>query len=307
MHLHLGAKPPFDATPGASPGPTVHACASGEEHEQTCAAGAGEARRACGGPSASAGLVEQVTTHTSPASTPAQVLRSLNKDRRLRRMRHCVVAHADATKEQLLHGGHRWYAAFVTLTYAAVDGWKPGHITSYLNLLRNRCSRRGFKIHCQWVSELQERGAPHYHLLIWLPEGEQIPKPDRSGMWDHGSSNIQRARKGVGYLVKYVSKGNNSAFTMPSGMRLFGTCGEAAARFARHRASLPRWLIKQIPAASRAHRVPFAGWVCDDTGEIFSSPYSMRWGYDDAGNAMVEVVKRVIGEAAFAKGRTLNG
>jgi hypothetical protein len=249
----------------------------------------------------SAGLVEQVTTHTAPAGTPAQILRSLNKDRRLRRMRRCVIAHADATKEYVLQGGHRWYAAFVTLTYALVDGWRPEHITAYLNLLRNRCSRRGFKIHFEWVSELQERGAPHYHLLIWLPDGQQIPKPDASGMWTHGTTNIQRARKGVGYLVKYVSKGNNSAYSMPQGMRLFGTGGDAPARLARHRAGLPRWLLAQIPGTSRASRVPFVGWACAETGEVFVSPFAMRWGYDEAGNAVVEVIKRTEGEAAWSR------
>lgn len=216
-------------------------------------------------------------------------------------MKHCVIGHSDATREHLLQGGFRYYAALLTLTYRDVDGYRPEHVTGYLNALRNWVGRRGWKLHYQWVLELQQRGAPHYHALIWIPEGQQIPKPDDSEMWTHGSSNIQRARNAVGYLVKYVSKGNNSAFTMLRGARLFGTGGGAAARLARHRAGLPRWLIEKMPITSRAHREPFAGWVCNETGEIHRSPFGMRWGYDEQGRSIVEVIKRTEGEASWAK------
>lgn len=247
------------------------------------------------------GLVEQVTTHTSPTGTPTQILRSLNKTRRLRRMRACVIAHADATKNIVTQGGFRWFTALVTLTYALIDGYEPEHITAYLNSLRNWASRVGFKIHYQWVMELQQRGAPHYHLLIWIPEGHLMPKPDDSGMWKHGSSNVQRATRGVGYLVKYVSKGDNSLHPMPLGARLFGTGGDALARLARHRAGLPKWLREIIPSGGRAHRQAFAGWVCESTGEIHRSPFVMRWGYDDAGNAIVKVMKRIEEEPSWAR------
>ena len=216
-------------------------------------------------------------------------------------MRKCVIAHADATRDDLQAGGFRYYAAFVTLTYAEVQGYQPEHVTQYLDRLRNWCGRRRVKIHYQWVLELQQRGAPHYHLLIWIPEGFKIPKPDAQGWWSHGSSNIQRALKGAGYLVKYVSKGNNACFSMPRGARLFGTGGAPAAKLARHRAGLPTWLRKKTPATSRAVRVPFEGWMCVETGEMFESPFSMRWGYDEKGQVVITVVERIQGEAAFAK------
>lgn len=300
MHLDLGAKRPVDTKPGAPFGSIACVPVPGRDYGARSLAEAHQA--ATGGRAAGVlppGLVEQVTTHTSTTETPAQILRSLNKTRRLRRMRHAVAAHADATRDSLALGGFRWYAALVTLTYAQLDAYRPEQVTAYLNALRNWCARScngSYKIHFEWVMELQERGAPHYHLLIWIPEGRKIPKPDAQGWWTHGMSNIQRARNGVGYLVKYVSKGNNSCFSMPQGARLFGTGGDAPARLARHRAGLPRWLVAQIPLTSRAHREPFAGWVCDETGEVFRSPFGMRWGYDEHGNAVVVVVKRTEGD-----------
>lgn len=248
----------------------------------------------------SLGFIEQVTTHTSSTGSRAQMLRKLNKSRRLRRMRHCVAAHADSTRDTLTQGGFRYYAAFVTLTYEDVDGYRPEHVTAYLNSLRNLAQREGWKLHYEWVLELQKRGAPHYHLLIWIPEGKMIPKPDH-GMWKHGHSQIARARNGVGYLVKYATKGDNEVHPMPHGARLFGTGGDAAARLARHRAGLPRWLVEKIAVGARAKRIPFVGWMCEATGEIYRSPYVMRWRYDEHGNAVVDVIKYQAGETSFAK------
>ena len=209
-------------------------------------------------------------------------------------MRMGVIAHADATRAVLEEGGHRYYAAFVTLTYALVCGWQPCHVSEYLDRLRKWCARRSVDLHYEWVMELQERGAPHYHIVLWLPHGFKVPKPDDEGWWTHGYSNIKRATRPVGYLVKYVSKGNNSIYTMPRGARLFQTGGHKCAALARHRACLPKWLRDEVPAG-RARRV-IGGWVSVESGEFFPSPWSLRWGYDDRGRAFVTIFKRFSAE-----------
>jgi hypothetical protein len=180
----------------------------------------------------------------------------------------------------------------VTLTYAQRDVWEPRHVSEYLDRLRKWCARRRVKLHYEWVMELQKRGAPHYHIVLWLPEGFKVPKPDTQGWWPHGMSNIKRATRAVGYLVKYVSKGNNRIYAMPSGARLFQTGGDQAAALARHRACLPKWLRECIPQG-RARRV-VGGWMSVDSSEFFASPYRMRWGYDEYGCAFVTIIKRVV-------------
>lgn len=91
-------------------------------------------------------------------------------------------------------GPKRFKPAMVTLTYREVDAFEPLHITKLLKCIRSWLARRGRKLHYVWVAELQQRGALHYHLLIWLPRGLTLPKPDKQGWWPHGSTRIEWAR-----------------------------------------------------------------------------------------------------------------
>lgn len=62
--------------------------------------------------------------------------------------------------------------------------------------------------------------------LAWLPRGVTMPQWDRGNghrcaFWQHGMTNTEKAKAGVGYLMKYLSKlGEFHRF--PRGMRLYG-------------------------------------------------------------------------------------
>lgn len=111
------------------------------------------------------------------------------------------------------------------------------------------------------------------------PRGFRIPKPDQSGLWPHGLTQVKRAYSPVGYVIKYSSKGGLEEHDIPKGARLFGVGGGGdAERLATHRAGLPMWLFARLEPGARARRVARLGWVCSITGEIFSSPFSVTWG-----------------------------
>jgi hypothetical protein len=71
-----------------------------------------------------------------------------------------------------------------------------------------------------WVGELQERGAVHFHILIYAKG--KIPKPDKSRMWNNGSTKIELARTPF-YLLVHTGKEYQKDFDkFPKGMRAFG-------------------------------------------------------------------------------------
>ena len=230
------------------------------------------------------GLVEQVTsqTHFTPeriyAPIQPQRLRelysSLNRERRVRHMRRCVVASAEASRGSFDRGGHRYVGVFVTLTYRPEVQYSPKHVSQYVDRVRKWLVRRGIALRYQWVVELTERGIPHYHCLFWLPHGTRLPKPDSSGAWPHGMSQIQLARKAVGYLVKYASKGTFDTHAFPRGARLFG-CGNQGQdeKHVVSRARLPVWLNKASEPWQVPKRIAHVGFVCRESGEVFHSPY----------------------------------
>jgi hypothetical protein len=81
--------------------------------------------------------------------------------------------------------------AMLTLTYRDIDAFEPRHISQLLKHIRHWLRRRGHRFHYVWVAELQGRGALHYHVLVWLPRGLSLPKPDKQGWWRHGSTRIE--------------------------------------------------------------------------------------------------------------------
>jgi hypothetical protein len=84
--------------------------------------------------------------------------------------------------------------------------------------------RTGFRY--LWCLELTKARVPHYHILIRIPHGLSLPKPDKRGWWTHGSTNIQRARKAVGYVAKYASKFTSAlCAALPKGFRTHGVGG----------------------------------------------------------------------------------
>lgn len=161
------------------------------------------------------------------------------------------------------------WCCMVTLTYRPGAQWMPDQITRALRGFHMWCKRRAVPCRYVWVAELQKRGAVHYHVAVWLPEGMRPPKFDtaftKDGrcLWPHGSTNRVVARKAVPYLMKYLSKGSG-ALQLPSGARGYGVGG---LEFAQRRAR--RWL--RLPAFVKARADIFDDWR-PATGGGWSSP-----------------------------------
>lgn len=122
-------------------------------------------------------------------------------EKRRRALQRRVAAWAALVLEYRANNPTRM--VMITLTYAAVGGWKGMHIRNYMMGLTNKL--RGKLLAAAWVAEMQARGAVHYHLILLTTKGARIPTPDKSGMWPHGSSRIEAARTPY-YLVKYTGK-----------------------------------------------------------------------------------------------------
>lgn len=193
---------------------------------------------------------------------------------RLRKMKHGVLTAARLNDEQLRRGGFRYHAAMVTLTYAPGHTWNGRHVSAFLHAARQWHKRIGKRMHYVWTAEMQERGVIHYHVIFWLPSGYRLPKPDQRGWWPHGSTRIDPARTGVGYIAKYASKGAEGP-AFPRGVRIHGAGGldhdgKRQARFWR------------APSEAREYFGPAAdirpitgGRVCSLTGLFWKSPWRL--------------------------------
>lgn len=203
-------------------------------------------------------------------SAPVGALEIDQMATRLRRMRSGVLTWARVVDGWTRHnmpagpsrGGYRWRPTFVTLTYAASDSWEPKQISRFLACVSEWARRQGERIPYVWTLELQERGAPHYHLILWVPRHLMLPKPDKRGWWPWGSSRIggkdkrggavMEVSRPVAYMAKYVSKGEASigAHTLPKGARICGRGGLPRASDEAREARwwrMPKWLRDALP------------------------------------------------------------
>jgi len=174
----------------------------------------------------------------------------------------------------------------ITLTYEHGECWRPTDIAVFLNIIRLHLRRRNVIPRYVWVAELQERGAVHYHLLLWLPNKFRLPKPDKEGWWPHGYTRIERVRHtAVAYISKYVSKTGDSlihstsSLRFPKGCRIYGHGGlsvtsRTALRFSR----LHSWLRRRCPIPGQAVRIPYIGWIDSQTGEVIGYRYRVEVG-----------------------------
>lgn len=211
-----------------------------------------------------------VSLKTSDTFIPQTVEIDRDKMRHTRLKRSILVA---AKLFEHCFRGFRYRPAMLTLTYEDVEGFEPRHVSALLKHIRHWLTRRGHRFHSVWVAELQKRGALHYHIIIWLPKGLTLPKPDKQGWWPHGSTRIEWARHPIGYLIKYASK-FDSKFGLPKGARLHGAGGfDAAAQKIRRWFNLPTWLKCLAGIGSRFMRVKGAGLVDRDTGVCVQSPW----------------------------------
>lgn len=190
-------------------------------------------------------------------------------------MRRGVISAARLLEEELQQGGKRYRAAFVGLTYRPGVEPSPRHISSFQTHVRNWLARRGHCLADVWVVELQRRGVIHFHVLVFLPRGITLPKPDKRGWWPHGSTNIKWVRKPVGYLVKYATKAHSKGGEMPPGQRLWGYAGLVGTRRDQLRWWLaPQWLRGLVTPGDVLRRVG-RWWENRTNGIAYRSPYEL--------------------------------
>ena len=144
---------------------------------------------------------------------------------RVKKLHSAVLTRARLISHSLPRGAYK--SAMLTLTYREDDQWHAKHVSALLQNIRMYLSRRGLKAPYVWVAELTQRGRIHYHVLLWLPKGFTLPKPDKQGWWPWGSTRIEWAKNAVGYLAKYASKGTEPMLLrqFPKGCRLHGAGG----------------------------------------------------------------------------------
>jgi hypothetical protein len=190
-------------------------------------------------------------------------------DMRLRRMRQRVRAFIDLCGDKSQDGDRPGRWAMLTLTYAEVMGWSAGDIRAYLIQLKQWAMRHGFVLVYVWVAELQRRGAVHYHVLVKLPKGYTVPKPDKS-FWHHGHSEVAWVRlSGKRYMAKYTSKGSDGRGDMPDGLRMCGAGGlTAVARRWWTWLLSPKYVRQETDPADMVQRVK-GGWRCRGAGAAY--------------------------------------
>lgn len=203
-------------------------------------------------------------------SAASQAVRIHTQQTRLIRLKKGVMTTARLVNDRLAAESIRWRPVMVTLTYADSDGWAPDHISQFINRVQMFAKRRGFKLPYVWVMELQKRGAPHYHVLFWIPARLYFPKADRQGWWVHGSTRIDRVKNAVGYVAKYASKlQSKDGVEMPRGARIHGVGG-----INKHEKRVVAWwkLPKDLRQGDEGsvfwRRAKGGGWLCADTGEL---------------------------------------
>lgn len=191
---------------------------------------------------------------------------------RLRKMKHGVLTNARLLSEQASRTGFRYRPVFITLTYRPGQSWQARHISYYLKSARQWMKRRGHPFRCVWTAEMQERGAVHYHVIVFLPLRMHLPKPDECGWWSYGKSNIKAARSAVGYIAKYASKGADGP-AFPPGVRIHGAGGlDANAKREARWWRAPSEAREYLGAAADIRFVT-GGRVDARTGAFWRSPW----------------------------------
>jgi len=198
---------------------------------------------------------------------------------RIKRMKTSVsqaarLLHFDAHTER---HAQRWNLKFITLTYADADGWEPGHFAAFRMAMWQWCKRRGVRLRFVWVAELQERGALHYHVVVWLPKGKYLPHADACGWWPHGSTNIVTAHSPIGYITKYASKTKPAHCAgYPKGARMCGHGGlpPEGRRHIRYWQA-PFWVRDALSGRADIRKV-VGGYMDKFTGEFLPSPWRVE-------------------------------
>lgn len=217
------------------------------------------------------GLVSYPTSDTRGVQTLTVTKQGI----RVNRMKRGTLTAARLISSGLQRGGRRFRVAMLTLTYRPDASWSSRQVTALLKALREWGRRQGVTVPYTWVLELTKRGVPHYHILVWLPRGLTLPKPDKRGWWPHGMTRVEWARNAVGYLAKYTSKGDLLVDEIPAGARLHGCGGmDSFQRSVRTWWLLPGWVRDVWDVAAGATRVA-GGFLSRSTGELLRSPWRL--------------------------------
>ncbi len=109
---------------------------------------------------------------------------------------------------------------FVTLTYPGEFPADPAVCAAHLRAFRARMHRKYGRFAAVWRKEYQKRGAPHYHLLLFLDRPPDELRPVVSQLWYEvvASGDQRHLRAGTqvvevkswrgarGYAAKYMGK-----------------------------------------------------------------------------------------------------
>lgn len=220
---------------------------------------------------------------TSTSDTHQTTYRLNPKDLRLKRLKRSVLTATRLLVEELEAEKARYQSYFVTLTYSPGKMWHQLHISKALKCVRSWCDRQGIKFRYVWVAEIQTKRqlkegghCVHYHLLIFLPMGYQLPKFDKRGWWPHGMTQTAKAHKPIGYMVKYASKGGDAGY-FPKGCRLSGSGGLTHdSRWQKAWWMVPAYVRAWWPNyIDRPQRAKGGGWLSKITGDWNPSKFKI--------------------------------
>lgn len=216
----------------------------------------------------SAGLVYSQTS--VPINNEIEVDQQLS---RLRRLRKTVLT------ASRLHCQERknWKVAMLTLTYAPEYDYCAYQLSALVRHIRKYLETKSIKMRFVWVLEHTKKGRPHYHLLIWLPLGITLPKPDKRGWWPYGMTKIEWAKNAIGYIAKYASKAD-SLHQPEKGARMHGNGGLTGNALLEQRWwKLPKWVRDIVTPDDCCRRIKGIGLVVGATGEILKSPWRVKF------------------------------
>ena len=142
----------------------------------------------------------------------------------------CIVDQVKARYDRLRNRIHNWATIISTipgkkrmvmigLTYREGEPWQPNDIRDFMITVKRKLGES--LLAYAWVSELQTRGALHYHVVLYMRTTARLPLPDKAGWWKHGSTKVTGARSPF-YLVSYTKKQDQKDYMkFPEGARAF--------------------------------------------------------------------------------------
>lgn len=204
-----------------------------------------------------------------------EILQIDRKKARLRRCQKRVKAWAEVI--QPVQAAKSTRMVMLTLTYAEIDDWGVNHIRDFMLTVRKNLGAA--LLAYSWVAELQQRGAVHYHVLLLVEKGTNIPKPDDAGWWVHGLTRIETAKSPF-YVLKYTGKEYQKMGHFPKGLRMFAVwispgLVPGVTRWFFRLSTLPAWLLECMKGietvGQKFCRKPGGGWFVGD--RVFKSPW----------------------------------